>query len=169
MTRLRTGEPWMPAPDYGRSLTGLGINLLVREIESALPFHTEVLGAEVVYSDADIAVLRRDGMEWMLHAHHTYDAHPWYPILTSDVPRGVGAELRLHGRDPDAAEAAAPASRIRDRPGRRRQAPRPARVVHRRPRRLRVGAGRSHPVANLSLVERMAPRRWSRRAPLRSR
>ena len=107
MTRLRTGEPWMPAPDYGRSLTGLGINLLVREIESALPFHVEVLGAEVVYSDPDIAVLRRDGVEWMLHAHHTYDAHPWYPILTSDVPRGVGAELRLHGRDPDAAEAAA--------------------------------------------------------------
>ena len=107
MTRLRTGEPWMPAPDYGRSLTGLGINLLVREIESALPFHTEVLGAEVVYSDPDIAVLRRDGVEWMLHAHHTYDAHPWYPVLTSDVPRGVGAELRLHGRDPDAAEAAA--------------------------------------------------------------
>ena len=107
MTKLRTGEPWMPAPDYGRSLTGLGINLLVREIESALPFHTEVLGAEVVYSDPDIAVLRRDGVEWMLHAHHTYDAHPWYPVLTSDVPRGVGAELRLHGRDPDAAEAAA--------------------------------------------------------------
>ena len=107
MTKLRTGEPWMPAPDYGRSLTGLGINLLVREIESALPFHTEVLGAEVVYSDPDIAVLRRDGVEWMLHAHHTYDAHPWYPVLTSDVPRGVGAELRLHGRNPDAAEAAA--------------------------------------------------------------
>lgn len=107
MTKLRTGEPWMPAPDYGRSLTGLGINLLVREIESALPFHAEVLGAEVVYSDPDIAVLRRDGVEWMLHAHHTYDAHPWHPVLTSDVPRGVGAELRLHGRDPDAAEAAA--------------------------------------------------------------
>ena len=107
MTKLRTGEPWMPAPDYGRSLTGLGINLLVHTIEPALPFHTEVLDAEVVYSDPDIAVLRRDGVEWMLHAYHTYDAHPWYPILRSDAPRGVGAELRVHGRDPDAAEAAA--------------------------------------------------------------
>ena len=26
MTRLRVGEPWMPAPDYGRSLRGLGIS-----------------------------------------------------------------------------------------------------------------------------------------------
>ena len=107
MTRRRSGEPWMPAPDYGRSLSGLGINLLVREIESALPFQRTVLDAEVVYRDADIAVLRRKGAEWMLHAHHAYDAHPWHPVLTSDAPRGIGAELRLHGRDPDAAEAAA--------------------------------------------------------------
>ena len=97
----------MPAPAYGRSLTGLGINLLVRDIDAALPFHRVVLDAEIVYSDPDIAVLRREGVEWMLHAHHTYDAHPWHPTLTSDAPRGVGAELRLHGRDPDAAEAAA--------------------------------------------------------------
>lgn len=107
MTKLRTGEPWMPAPAYGRSLSGLGINLLVREVEAALPFHREVLDAEVVYSDPDIAVLRRDSVEWMLHAHHTYDAHPWHAIVTSDAPRGIGVELRLHGRDPDAAEAAA--------------------------------------------------------------
>ena len=107
MVKLRTGEPWMPAPDYGRSLSGLGINLLVRDIEAALPFQREVLDAEVVYSDADVAVLRHEGDEWMLHAHHTYDAHPWHPIITSDAPRGVGTELRLHGRDPDAAEAAA--------------------------------------------------------------
>ena len=97
----------MPAPDYGRSLSGLGVNVLVREIEPALPFQREVLDAEVVYSDPDVAVLRRNGAEWMLHAHHTYDAHPWHPVLVSDAPRGVGAELRLHGRDPDAAEAAA--------------------------------------------------------------
>ena len=107
MVKLRTGEPWMPAPDYGRSLSGLGINLLVRDIEAALPFQREVLDAELVYGDPDVAVLRRERIEWILHAHHTYDAHPWHPIITSDAPRGVGAELRLHGRDPDEAEAAA--------------------------------------------------------------
>ena len=107
MVKLRTGEPWMPAPEYGRSLSGLGINLLVRVVEASLPFQREVLDAEVVYSDPDVAVLGRNGVEWMLHAHHTYDAHPWYPVVTSDAPRGIGVELRLHGRDPDAAEAAA--------------------------------------------------------------
>lgn len=105
--KLRTGTPWMPAAEYGRSLHGLGVNLLVRQIEAALPFHCEVLGATVVYSDPDFAVLRYNSVEWMLHADHTYLDHPLHPSLKDDGPRGVGAELRLHGRDPDVAEAAA--------------------------------------------------------------
>ena len=107
MTKLRKGDPWMPAPDYGRSLKGLTINLLVRDIQAALPFHAEVLGARVVYSDPDFAVLRRDDTEWMLHADHTYDGHVLSASLRPDIARGIGAELRLHGRDPDAAEAKA--------------------------------------------------------------
>jgi catechol 2,3-dioxygenase-like lactoylglutathione lyase family enzyme len=79
----------------------------VRDIARALPFHREVLGAVVVYSDADFAVLRHGEVEWMLHADHTYLDHPLHGHLAQDVPRGLGAELRLHGRDPDAAEAAA--------------------------------------------------------------
>jgi catechol 2,3-dioxygenase-like lactoylglutathione lyase family enzyme len=79
----------------------------VREVARALPFHREVLGAEVVYHDPDFAVLRRDGVEWMLHADHAYDQHPLQASLAGDGARGVGAELRLHGRDPDEAEAAA--------------------------------------------------------------
>ena len=105
--KLRTGEPWMPPPAYSRSLRGLTLNLLVRDITVALPFHREVLGAEVVYSDPDFAVLRHSGVEWMLHADHTYLNHPLHKSLTSGLVRGVGAELRLHGRDPDEAEAAA--------------------------------------------------------------
>jgi len=105
--KLRTGDPWMPAPAYGRSLGGLTLNLLVRNIAAALPFHREVLGAEVVYSDPDFAVLRYGEVEWMLHADHTYLDHPLHPSLAEDGPRGVGVELRLHGRDPDVAEAAA--------------------------------------------------------------
>ena len=105
--KRRTGDPWMPAPEYGRSLRGLTLNLLVRDVARALPFHQEVLEAEVVYHDPDFAVLRRDGVEWMVHADHTYDQHPLHATLTSGRARGIGAELRLHGRDPDAAEAAA--------------------------------------------------------------
>ena len=51
--KLRTGEPWMSARDYGRSLKALTINLLLRNIDKALQFQPEVLGAEVVYSDPD--------------------------------------------------------------------------------------------------------------------
>ena len=105
--KLRTGDPWMPAPEYGRSLRGLGLNLLVRDMAVSLPFHREVLDAEVVYHDPDFAVLRRGEAEWMLHADHTYDEHPLQAQLASGETRGIGAELRLHGRDPDAAEAAA--------------------------------------------------------------
>lgn len=105
--KLRTGDPWMPASEYGRSLRGLTLNLLVRDVAVALPFHREVLGAAVVYADPDFAVLRRDGVEWMLHADHAYDKHPLHVSLTRGLARGVGAELRVHGRDPDEAEAAA--------------------------------------------------------------
>lgn len=105
--KLRTEEPWMPAPAYGRSLEGLTVNLLVQDIGVSLAFQKDVLGAEVVYGDPDIAVLRFRDAEWMLHADHTYEDHPLHGSLNSDIPRGIGAELRLHGRDPDAAEAAA--------------------------------------------------------------
>ena len=105
--KLRTNDPWMPAPDYGRSLSGLTVNLLVRDVSAAVAFHREVLEAEVVYQDPDFAVLRRGDAEWMLHADHTYDHHPLHPALTSGRDRGLGAEIRLHGLDPDVAEAAA--------------------------------------------------------------
>ena len=104
MTKNRIGDPWMPAPRYACTLEGLTLNLLVRDIAVALPFHCEVLGAKLVYSDPDIAVFRHRDAEWMLHADHTYDAHPIHAALETATRRGLGAELRLHGRDPDEAE-----------------------------------------------------------------
>ena len=61
--KLREGEPWMPADEYGRSLRGLSINLLVRDMARALAFAREVLGVEPVYSDPDFAVLRHGPSE----------------------------------------------------------------------------------------------------------
>jgi uncharacterized glyoxalase superfamily protein PhnB len=105
--KLRTGAPWMPAKDYARTLSSLSVNLIVRDIESSLAFQHEVLQATVVYRDPDFAVVRGAGAEWMLHADHTYEGHPLASRLTGEEKRGVGVELRLHGCDPDAAEAAA--------------------------------------------------------------
>ena len=107
MVKLRKGDAWMPAREYSRSLHGLSLNLVVRDIERSLVFHRTVLGAEVVYSDPDFAVLRGYGADWMLHADHTYRDSAFAAILRSGGQRGTGAELRLHGRDPDEAEAAA--------------------------------------------------------------
>jgi catechol 2,3-dioxygenase-like lactoylglutathione lyase family enzyme len=104
-------KPWMPADAYGRSLRGFSFNLLVRNVARAVAFEREVLGAAVVYSDADFAVLRRDlpggAVEWMLHADHTYGDHPLLALTGDNALRGVGVELRLHGVDPDAAAAVA--------------------------------------------------------------
>ena len=105
--KLRQGKPWMPADEYGRSLRGLTVNLLVRDIARSLDFAREVLGVDPVYSDPDFAMLRHGASEWMLHADHTYLDHPLHGSLAADDPRGIGAEIRLHDTDPDAAEEAA--------------------------------------------------------------
>ena len=104
-------KPWMAADAYGRSLTGFTLNLLVRNVPRSVEFCREVMGAQVIYSDADFAVLRRDcrgvTVEWMLHADHTYGDHPLLGLTGDGVIRGAGAEFRLHGVDPDGAAAAA--------------------------------------------------------------
>lgn len=105
--KLREGDSWMPADEFGRTLKGLGINLLVTSIAESLEFQIQVLDATVIYSDPDFAVLKRGQATWMLHADHSYRDHPLYGSLSVDIPRGIGAELRLYDRDPDAAEARA--------------------------------------------------------------
>ncbi len=99
-----TEPAWMPADEYGRSLTGLSVNLLVKDIGRSLPFMQQVLDATVVHSDPDFACLRFGQAEWLLHADHTYHDHPLIGSLRETDVRGIGAEMRLHGRDPDAAE-----------------------------------------------------------------
>ncbi len=105
--KQRTGEPFMSAPDYGRSLRGFGVNLLVSDVARAAAFQTEVLGVELVYQDRDFAVLEHGGHQWMLHADHTYGEHPLQALTGDGAIRGAGAELRLYDVDPDAAEARA--------------------------------------------------------------
>lgn len=105
--KKRTQEPWLPAPVYGRSLQGLTVNLLVADIDRAVAFQRRVLDAELVYGDPDFAVLRGCGGEWMLHADHCYSDHAMAGVVAGLDARGAGVELRLHGGDPDAAEARA--------------------------------------------------------------
>lgn len=112
MTKKRTGDPWMPSDVYGRTLAGLSVNLIVREIARSLPFYRDVLAFTVEYSDVDFAALRHDAMRIQLHADHTYDSMPWHPELTAGVRRGLGAEIRILGTDPDEVERRARAAGV---------------------------------------------------------
>jgi len=113
VTKKRTGEPWLPAPVYGRTLAGLSVNLIVRDVVRSLPFYTGVLGLRALYSDADFAALAGEpGVNVMLHADHTYEAMVVAPRLAAGLVRGIGVELRLLGIDPDGLEARARAAGV---------------------------------------------------------
>jgi catechol 2,3-dioxygenase-like lactoylglutathione lyase family enzyme len=94
----------MSAADYGRTLFGLSVNLVVRDVARSLPFYTGVLELRLLYSDEDFAALEREGVRLQLHADHTYVRMPWAARLRDDSRRGLGAEIRILGLDPDAAE-----------------------------------------------------------------
>jgi uncharacterized glyoxalase superfamily protein PhnB len=104
VTQTRTGNAFMYADEYGRALPKFSVNLLVRSVERSLPFYRDVLGVTVRYSDGDFAALCMLGTDFMLHADHAYDRHPLYAILQAACERGVGAELRFLGVDPDEVE-----------------------------------------------------------------
>lgn len=99
--KKRTGEPWIPAASYGRLLPQFTINLIVRDVARSLDFYRDVLCAHVHYADQDFAAVRVLSTELMLHADHTYEASPWWNELLQTTPRGLGAELRLLGMNPD--------------------------------------------------------------------
>ena len=94
----------MSAADYGRTLSGLSVNLIVREVARSIPFYTGVLELRLLYSDEDFAAFEREGVRLQLHADHTYAHMPWAKRLAESSPRGLGAEVRILGIDPDAAE-----------------------------------------------------------------
>ncbi len=104
MTQTRTGDAFMHAGEYGRALAKFSVNLLVRSVEKSLLFYRDVLGVTVRYSDSDFAALCLLGTDFMLHADHAYDHHPLYALLQAARERGVGAELRILGVDPDEVE-----------------------------------------------------------------
>lgn len=102
------GEGKPDADAFGRALgPGIGLNLLVSDVETVARFQARVLDASVDYWDRDFAILRAPGAVWMLHSDRSYRDHPLSGIAKAAEGRGAGAELRLYGRDPDVAEAVA--------------------------------------------------------------
>lgn len=100
----------MPGYRYGALLPPLSINLIVRDPAASARFYAAVFEGTVHYQDIDFAAVRVGPAEVMLHADHTHDEHPWHTALAGGAVRGVGAQFRLLGIDPDRTEQLARAA-----------------------------------------------------------
>jgi catechol 2,3-dioxygenase-like lactoylglutathione lyase family enzyme len=97
------------AVDLGRSLKGVGLNLLVRDVGQSVAFLRAVFGMKAFQPTADFAIIQTGNTILQLHADHTYHANPLPSLLPENGARGGGVEIRLYGSDPDAAVLAADA------------------------------------------------------------
>jgi len=95
------------APEFGASLTGLGLNLLVRDVPAQATMLAGVFGMAAHQVSANFAIMRYGTAIFQLHADATYHSNPYLSLLPESPPRGAGAELRLYDSDPDAAVAVA--------------------------------------------------------------
>ena len=95
------------AVDFGRSLTGIGLNILVRDVIGLCTFLADVFDIKVHRQSTDFAILSFEGQVFQLHADPTYHSHPLPSLLPENGARGAGIEIRLYATDPDEAAARA--------------------------------------------------------------
>ena len=95
---------------FGGSLTGIGVNLLTRDVRGLAGFLSEVFGLSVHRLSDDFAILRHGAMMLQLHSDASFARHPLPGLIPENPPRGGGAQLYLFGIDPDAAIARATAA-----------------------------------------------------------
>ncbi|MEZ5870962.1 MAG: VOC family protein [Nitratireductor sp.] len=92
---------------YGKSLKGLGINLLVRNIGQETTWLSQVLELEIIREDQNFAVIGYGSQHFMLHVDASYAENPLLSLLPESGFRGAGIELRLYDTDPEMALARA--------------------------------------------------------------
>lgn len=91
------------AAEFGASLNGMGINLLVRDVLASTAFLQDVFGMKVFQPTADFAIITYCEQVFQLHSDATFHSHPLPSLLPEAGPRGGGIELRLYDTDPDEA------------------------------------------------------------------
>ena len=97
------------AADFGKSLRGLGLNILVRDVPATAAFLQAVFGAGVHRLSKDFAIVTCGEAVFQLHADGTYHSNPLLGLLPETTPRGAGIEIRFYDSDPDQAAARAAA------------------------------------------------------------
>lgn len=97
------------ADPFGRSLRGIGLNLLVRDVPAHCAFLETVFGLSCHQVTTDFAIVRHGDQVFQLHADATYHSNPLLGLLPENPPRGAGIEIRLYDSDPDLAASRAEA------------------------------------------------------------
>ncbi|WP_298916597.1 glyoxalase [uncultured Roseobacter sp.] len=95
------------AEDFGKSLRGIGLNLLVRDVRAASAFLQTIFDVGVHRLSNDFAIITYGDEVFQLHSDGTYSANPLLNILPENPPRGAGVEIRFYDTDPDEAVARA--------------------------------------------------------------
>jgi predicted enzyme related to lactoylglutathione lyase len=95
---------------FGASLRGIGLNLLVRDVEVEVAFLSEVFGMGAHRVSRDFAIMSYGAQVFQLHSDGTYGANPLLGLVPEAPPRGAGLEIRLYDTDPDAAASRAEAA-----------------------------------------------------------
>ena len=102
--KLRKKDPWKSASEYSKDLSGLTINLLVKDIKHSINFLQKIINAKIIYQDPDFAAIEGFGSSWCIHSYNTYGTHPFLNFIKSSKSKGLGIDLRVIGYNPDRAE-----------------------------------------------------------------
>lgn len=98
------------AEEFGASLRGIGINLLVRDVAAEVAFLKTVFDMRAFQPTADFAIMTYGDQVFQLHSDGTYHSNPLLGLLPENPPRGGGIEIRLYDTDPEEACAEAEAA-----------------------------------------------------------
>lgn len=91
------------AETFGRSLRGIGLNLLVSDVQRQIVFLETVFDMKAHQPTADFAIMQHGDVVFQLHADGTYHSNPLLGLLPENPPRGAGIEIQLYHTDPDQA------------------------------------------------------------------
>ena len=97
------------AGDFGKSLSGIGLNLLVRDVVAQCAFLETVFGTTAHRISGEFAIVTYGSDVFQLHSDGTYHSNPLLGLLPENPPRGAGVEIRLYNTDPEEAVARAKA------------------------------------------------------------
>ncbi len=93
----------------GRSLTGVGLNILTRDAGALARFVSEVFGLTLLRESRDFALVQHQGQIIQFHSDAAFAGHPLYALLPENPPRGTGVQIYLFNTDPDASAVRAEA------------------------------------------------------------